>query len=162
MTGPAPKPTALKRLQGNPGRRRLNANEPQPRQGRVYCPRWLSPEAKREWRRVSGELTRLRLLTVVDQTALAIYCETFAEWRHACRVLDQEGYTYVTDKGYVGQHPMVAVKHKAGTLIKAFLAEFGMTPASRSRISIATPEAPDPFAEYLAESRVTERLDDTN
>jgi hypothetical protein len=30
MSGPAPKPTRLKELQGNPGKRKLNHNEPTP------------------------------------------------------------------------------------------------------------------------------------
>ncbi len=32
--GPAPKPTALRILEGNPGKRPLNASEPRPRAGR--------------------------------------------------------------------------------------------------------------------------------
>ena len=40
--GPAPEPTALKILAGNPGKRKLPENEPQP-QGTPICPAWLSP-----------------------------------------------------------------------------------------------------------------------
>jgi hypothetical protein len=42
------KPTALKIIQGNPGRRPISANEPQPEIG-ADPPDWLSPAAKEHW-----------------------------------------------------------------------------------------------------------------
>lgn len=154
MRGPAPKPTKLKQLEGNPGKRPLNASEPKPSDRLFYAPRWMSDMAKREWRRIAPELRRLGLLTMVDLTALATCCEAFAEWREALRVLAVEGYTYTTDSGYVGQHPMVAVKNKAALLMKALLCEFGMTPSSRSRLHIEPPTPEDPLlAHIIARSR---------
>ena len=56
--GRKPKPTALKVLEGNPGKRPLNDHEPIPPKGELKCPSWLLPEAKRNgsgwhprWRR---------------------------------------------------------------------------------------------------------------
>lgn len=158
MSGPAPTPTKLKQLRGNPGKRPLNKHEPQPSMTRMYCPRWLDAYAKAEWRYMSGELQRLGLLTKVDRAAFEAYCQTYSMWRRAHKVLHAKGLTFETESGYVQQRPEVAIADKAVKTMKAFLTEFGMTPASRSRISIAPPEAPDPFAAFLAESRVTEAL----
>ncbi len=72
--GPAPKPTRMKVLAGNPGKRPLNRREPQPKPGLPRCPAQLSEEAKREWKRISKELDRLGLLTVLDRAALSAYC----------------------------------------------------------------------------------------
>ena len=36
--GPAPKPTAIKKAEGNPGKRKLNTEEPQPLPGVPECP----------------------------------------------------------------------------------------------------------------------------
>ena len=44
--GRKPKPTALKVLEGNPGKRPLNDHEPIPPKGELKCPSWLLPEAK--------------------------------------------------------------------------------------------------------------------
>lgn len=45
--GRPPKPTAIKELEGNPGKRPLNKNEPKkPKQGAPKCPSWLEPDAK--------------------------------------------------------------------------------------------------------------------
>ena len=49
MAGRKPKPTSLKVLEGNPGKRQLNPNEPKPDASVPKCPAWLSKEAKREW-----------------------------------------------------------------------------------------------------------------
>lgn len=150
MPGPAPAPTKLKELRGNPGKRVLNANEPQPRVAKVTCPRWLPLVAKREWRRVAPELVRLGLLTVADRAALAAYCEAWAEAIMAHETLQRDGYTFTTAKGYTGVHPMVAIKNKALLRMRAFASEFGLTPSARSRLSVEPPKAADPFDAFLA------------
>ena len=47
MAGRKPKPTALKKLEGNPGKRKLNTKDPVPGKGMSDCPKWLLPEAKK-------------------------------------------------------------------------------------------------------------------
>ena len=56
MAGRKPKPTAPKKLEGNPGKRKLNTKEPVPEKGMPDCPKWLLPEAKEEWRRLCQKL----------------------------------------------------------------------------------------------------------
>lgn len=53
MAGRKPKPTAVKKLEGNPGKRKLNTKEPVPAKGMPDCPEWLLPEAKKEWERLA-------------------------------------------------------------------------------------------------------------
>ena len=38
MAGRKPKPTAMKNLEGNPGKRKLNKDEPVPAKGMPGCP----------------------------------------------------------------------------------------------------------------------------
>ena len=45
--GRKPKPTAIKELEGNPGGRPLNPNEPRPDKKAPRCPSWLEEEAKK-------------------------------------------------------------------------------------------------------------------
>jgi len=154
MPGPAPKPTRLKQLAGNPGKRPLNIAEPQPRADAGYCPRWLPDEAKRAWRIVAPELRRLGLLTVVDALQLAAYCMAYARWRQANELLEEEGLTFTTDKGYVQQRPEVAIAGKALAEMRALAQEFGMTPASRSRISLPGEQTEDPLVAFLRSSEL--------
>lgn len=53
MAGRKPKPTTLKKLEGNPGKRKLNTKEPVPTKGMPDCPKWLLPGAKEEWKKLS-------------------------------------------------------------------------------------------------------------
>lgn len=45
--GRKPKPTAMKELEGNPGKHPLNTSEPKPTKKAPACPKWLEPEAKK-------------------------------------------------------------------------------------------------------------------
>ncbi|KAF1084849.1 Phage terminase, small subunit [Sporotomaculum syntrophicum] len=134
--GPAPKPTHLKVLEGNPGRRPLNKNEPKPKPVAPKCPAWLDKEAKHEWKRVAPELEKLGLLTIVDGTALAAYCQAYSRWVAAEKVLTTEGMTYETETGYIRQRPEVGIVQKYLNLIKLYCAEFGLTPSARSRMTL--------------------------
>ena len=73
--GRKPKPTALKVLEGNPGKRPLNDHEPIPPKGELKCPSWLLPEAKKEWKRLASSLEAMGVLTMADLTAFAGYCQ---------------------------------------------------------------------------------------
>lgn len=162
MAGRKPLPTAVKELRGNPGHRALPAGEPQPLIDGSNAPRWLDPLAKGEWRRVVGELRRMRLLAIVDRAALEAYCQAYARWRRAERCIEREGLTYVTPTGYIRERPEVGIAERWLRVMQSYMSEFGMTPSSRSKVStIPTPKETDPFEEFLrTEQRVTERNDE--
>lgn len=81
--GRKPKPTAVKQLEGNPGKRQLNANEPKPAARAPSCPKWLEDDAKKEWRRLAKQMEQLGILTEVDMAAFAGYCQAYARWKEA-------------------------------------------------------------------------------
>lgn len=70
MAGRKPKPTAVKKLEGNPGKRKLNTKEPVPAKGMPTCPNWLLPEAKSEWKRLAELMNQMGVLTEVDRAHL--------------------------------------------------------------------------------------------
>ena len=69
MAGRKPKPTAIKKLEGNPGKRKLNTKEPIPAKGMPECPQWLLAEAKKEWERLADLMNQMGVLTEVDMAA---------------------------------------------------------------------------------------------
>ena len=157
MPGPPPKPTHLKLVTGNPGRRPLNKNEPKPERKLSSPPDELYEDAKIEWRRVAKELHRLGLLTVIDRAALAAYCQAYGRWIVAERALAEvakrdlltHGLLIKTTNGNAIQNPLVGTANKAMLAMMRCASEFGMTPAARSRIS--SPQGADltnPFAEF--------------
>ena len=124
--------------------------EPRPRPVVPTCPRYLNKIARREWRRIVPELDRLGMLTAVDGAALESYCNAYANMVQAQTVLNDEGMTFVTDTGYVGQRPEVAIVNKSLAAIKSFCAEFGLTPAGRARMAIPDkPAAEDEMDQFL-------------
>lgn len=141
--GPPPKPTPIRVLEGNPSRRPINENEPKPAEGIPAMPPHLDRRARRIWRDIVPELSRLGLLTVVDGEALAAYCTAASMAYNARKVLKEKGYTFKTPSGYLQQRPEVAILNKAMHLVKAFAQEFGLTPSARSRLSTDTAKEDD-------------------
>lgn len=153
--GPAGKPTALRQLQGNPGKRPLPKGEARPEvKGRVpSAPRWLGEEARREWRRIAPLLHRAGLLTEVDVVALGMMCEALAVYHQAKEAMGNEGLIVVSDKGNSYQHPALGILNSARSDILRWAREFGMTPAARSRISLEGDGAGEPsLADLLFEA----------
>ena len=141
MKGRKPTPTALKVLQGNPGRRPINKREPKPRKS-VRCPGWLSPKAKAEWQRLAPELLRLGLLTMVDQSAFAMFCTAVAEVQLAQENIRGNGRTYQVDD-LMKPNPAVGQLKAFMQEARAWGALFGLTPADRSRLEVSTDEDDD-------------------
>lgn len=134
MAGRKPKPTAVKKLEGNPGKRKLNKNEPVPAKGMPECPEWLLPEAKKEWERLADLMNQMGVLTEVDMAVFAAYCQSQARWKEAQEHITSEGSTFETDKGYQQQTPWVGIANTNQKLMLQAASEFGLTPSSRSRI----------------------------
>lgn len=147
--GRKPKPTHLKVIQGNPGKRALPKGEPKPLAGKPTCPSHLDAEAKREWRRMVRDLEAMGLLTKVDRAALALYCQAWARWVKAVGQIEAHGEVVETGNGSVKLSPWVTVANTASKEMRALLVEFGLTPSSRSRVSVPTQEEEDPLAAFV-------------
>jgi len=137
MAGRKPKPTKLKLVQGNPGKRPLNDAEPQPESGAPACPAWLDKISKAKWRSVAPELEKIGVLTKIDGATLAAYCKNYSRWVVAEKILTEKGTTYEskTAKGTIIRvRPELKIAEEAMRQMRAFASEFGLTPSSRTRL----------------------------
>ena len=132
--GRKPKPTNIKILEGNPGKRKLNEHEPQPQRKAPPCPKWLEPEAKKEWRRLAKTLEAMGVLTEADMAAFAGYCQAYARWKEAEERITDRGLVIRTPSGYPQQVPYISIAQQYLKLMQQFAEQFGLTPAARSRI----------------------------
>jgi len=172
-TGPAPKPTNLKTLEGNPGKRQISRKEPQPRPEMTTCPPFIKGAGRQEWKRITKYLYPLQLLTGLDRAALAGYCSSWGLWVEAeqelarlrreyaalaelqkknpkMKITASNGMVVMTSNGNAIMEPMLSVRKQAMEQMHKFLVEFGMTPASRSRIEVQKPKKfKDPTEEFL-------------
>jgi P27 family predicted phage terminase small subunit len=135
MRGRKPLPTAVKRSNGNPGKRGYNHAEPRPPEGLPDCPPHLSAVAQAEWDRIAETLYDMGVLTTVDRAALAAYCQAYGRWVEAEEKLKETPVMLKTPSGYVQQSPWLSVSNKQLELMGRYMAELGITPASRSRVA---------------------------
>lgn len=153
MSGPPKTPTHLRLVKGNPSKRAINKNEPKPPSGVPQIPKHFDKRGKYWFKRMGEELDAVGVMSTLDAKALELLVEAYTEYRHHCEVLDEEGYTYqtgsATGEKIVKAHPAAAMKADVWKRIRAMLSEFGMTPASRSKVEIKAPGEEDPFAEFL-------------
>lgn len=137
MRGRKPKPTTLKLLDGNPGKRSLNDREPQPPSGEPELPPELDDEARAEWKRVITELRDMGLLYRADRAALTAYCVAWSRWRRAEAQVKKFGEIVKSpEKGFPMKSPYLTIADQSLETVRKFLVEFGLTPSSRSRIRL--------------------------
>lgn len=143
--GRLPKPTALKLVTGNPGKRGLNKQEPDPTYLQdLTPPAWLPAAAQKVWAEEAPKLQRAKLLTEVDVVAFSAFCVSVADFRRAVTKTgdDQVKAKLAEDKEgavqSVGEHvnPWYIVQSMSQKSFKGWAEKFGMTPQDRTRIAV--------------------------
>lgn len=145
--GPKKTPTRILKARGS-WRADERKNEPEPDFSIPDMPNWLTdPVAKAEWRRIVQSLGRERILTRLDRTTLALYCQAYADYVESLDYLNvmvkgedgklkKAGPLVKTSKGNIIQNPALSVKNKAFQILLKIAAEFGLSPSSRSNIQV--------------------------
>ena len=151
MPGPPPQPAHLKLIRGNPGKRAVRREpEPQIPEPLPEPPEFLSDDAQDEWRRLIGEMVRLKLVTPLDTMLFACYCQSFADWKAAVEAFNRmrakdpvmAGLLIKDRDGEARTNPLVRIVRNAGEHMVRCAAEFGLTPVARARIASAGFEPP--------------------
>lgn len=86
------------------------------------CPKWLDPEAKREWRRLARRIN----LAEEQTTLFAGYCQAYARWREAEEYITEHG----TTDGSGRTLPQVAVAQTYLGIMKEFAGQLGLVAVS--------------------------------
>lgn len=148
--GRKPTPTILKMAAGNPGKRPLPKNEPQAEIAIPERPAELNDIAAAEWDRITPLLQQSGLITLLDRSTLAIYCQTYAIWVEAEERVKKKGRVCLTEKGYPMLNPWHTVATNAAKDLKAFATEFGLSASARTRIGAnkSSDELSDPLSAF--------------
>ena len=88
VPGRKPKPKNLRLIEGNREHRPI-PEIPESKPYRPPMPRWLSVEAKQEWKRKIDELFRLGLITKLNHTLFETLCVAFGEFKKAIKKKDK-------------------------------------------------------------------------
>lgn len=151
MKGRKPKPTALKRLQGNAGKRKLNDSEPV--FGEIMDiepPDWLDDLAVAMWQTVMPELLSNKILTIADVHNVEAFCMAYARWRQAEREITRLGVLIMDDNGRYSKNPAFTVVNETKKQMATFGGLLGLDPSSRSRLTGSVQKTvANPFADFL-------------
>lgn len=132
--GRPPKPTSLKILEGNPGKRPLNENEPQPKIGIPPLPGWLNdPRAIEVWNDLGPKLKKIGLITEIDGYLFGMLCQSFVMFvEYSAKLLNDRDFN-IDDKRKCSS--IVNENFKAMRILSSL---FGLSPSDRSRLSVQT------------------------
>ena len=157
--GPAAKPPELKVLEGNRGGRAIDLTSMfRPEVGAPPMPRDLSRDGKKAWKRLVPELLRYNLLSKVDADSLEDLCETIGLIKVLRRSINASQELLLsrnedpagaieecTPKGMRIQSPTYQALNREREKLRSWLAEFGLTPAQRARVTTAIRAQADLF-----------------
>ena len=124
-----PKPTTLKLIEGNPGKRPLPENEPTPYPKAPKCPDDIDSGAQDVWKRLGPKLERLGLLTETDGDLFSMLCQIRSRlvWIH------QE-----IDKGDEKKRSFLLKEERLySALLRQYATEFGLGPRGRVGLTVA-------------------------
>jgi P27 family predicted phage terminase small subunit len=156
MRGRKPKPTARKRLDGNPGKRALNDAEPVPQTPDATfddAPIELDdfPGAAAEWRRLAPMLRQARQVSEVDRSAMIALCLEWDRYLSAMVQVKKAGMVVKAPGGYPMTNPYLSIALRALAGCGRLWPELGLTPSSRARLKTDGPGPDgDPFSEFDA------------
>lgn len=161
--GPKPLPANVHLLRGNAAKKplaQLLDDVVRPEVDVPSCPQHLGTEARAEWKRITPHLRRLGLISQIDRAALTGYCHAWGEYVWAQqRIKDlnkddptgSRGRVWDTPSGYKQISVPMQIANRALEQMTKFLAEFGMSPAARSRVTASDPQLGLPGMEKPAE-----------
>jgi len=144
-----PKPTHLKLVEGNRGKRAIPSHEPAPAfLNNLGAPEWLPDDVKKVWDEIAPKLRQTKVLTEIDIPALEAGCIAIAKYRAITLKLGND-FTNETEKGSSLNQLMIAQSMMFKQSMAIFQ-QFGMTPSARVRLTVNVQQ--DLFANDQKES----------
>lgn len=147
------KPSEIKLLEGNRGRRPIPPKV-NFKQANNRTPPELTGEAAEWFKMVSAELRSLGILKAVDIPELALVARAYANAHEAARMLSKGCVLKNAETGEITVNPFEVIFRQNTRLYHDLAGNFGLNPSDRSRISAAlgTDNTLDPEEQRLKES----------
>lgn len=148
-----PKPTQLKLLQGNPGKRPINWDEPKP-EGELPLdpPDYMTDGAKALWVAALTSAPK-GLLTSLDASELERWAVNFDLFRQATKKIQEEGATFVDENGVERISPWVRIQKSASAEMASAGGQLGFSPSARTRVHVKADKPSIGALERLAQGR---------
>ena len=145
MAGRKKTPDHLKLVKGTAQKCRMNPEAPAANVGVATAPAWLSERAAELFDQISATLLGMGIASPDDQHVLSLAASRIEEVEILTAVIEDAGRTYQTEAGLWKARPEVPMRNEAMRHDQSLLAEFGLTPAARSKVSAGKPAEKNPF-----------------
>lgn len=144
------KPAAMLKLTGSERAGERAAAEVPMAAGDLVRPDSLLDEgARRWWKKLTKQLTATPgLITPDNGIALAMLCSALSTYEQANAELATTGITILED-GKIKRNPALIVRERAFNEIRMGCAQFGITPADRSKITTVGSDSSTPGSGYI-------------
>lgn len=129
--------------------------EPEGCTDKLTPPRTLSPDAKKEWRRVVKLYRQLntKIINDLDVSTLSAYCESVAIYRRAQSEYQNKPLVYMNADGRPAENPYISIMRREGQNIAKYSEQLCLSPIGRARMGVAAAKKEaesDPMAAYLS------------
>lgn len=134
--GRKPTPTKVKERRGNPGKRKLNKDEPEfsPFNENTPPPSQLNTDGKKMWVFILKELLSQGVLLQTDLEVVTNYCIAYQNRNRACKDVEKYGTFVENGNGGLSKNPAFTVLNEALKQMTTFGALLGLDPSSRQRL----------------------------
>lgn len=144
-------PDHLKMVAGTAQKCRMNPDAPAPNPGVSVAPDWLSQRAAEIFSQLTATLVGMGISSPDDQVALSLLASRIEEVELMTAAIEDGGRVYEQkdEAGNVRMRraaPEVGLRNEAMRHAQSLLAEFGLTPAARSKVSAGKAQEANPFA----------------
>jgi P27 family predicted phage terminase small subunit len=145
------KPTALKKIEGNRGKRALNKKEPVPPaipptvDPTTLTTGELSALEQKFWNKLFPIVSGMKLMTGADVIALEQLCRWLAEEQECTALITRMG-RLIAKKDEQGKvigvsaNSVVRMRSDAAKHVRTYLAVFGLGPSFRSALAVENPD----------------------
>lgn len=153
MKGRKPLPTAVKSQRGTLQKCRTKPDEMKPISISILePPATLNSRGAKEWNIVTTNLQALGMLSAFDLSILEAYCREFESYFECMDKLgENRTITYKNPDGSlkaVKAHPLLQIANQHLDKALKIATEFGFTPSSRTRISMAALSSEKEYDEF--------------
>jgi P27 family predicted phage terminase small subunit len=153
IMGRKPKATEVKRASGAFAKdpQRENKNEPKPIRRAPEKPEILLNDsiASEKWDSLCVVLDQLGLIASSDLELMELFCISWSRYRKLLAIVEDEGFTIFDDKGNRKRNPSMIELNAIEDKLRRLVAEFGLTPSSRSRLVSVKREEKTEFQNWL-------------
>jgi len=117
-------------------RGKIRKDEPEGDGNIPVRPDWLTDElAILEWEFCIAKLSGMNVLSSIDATALAMYCDAVSDFRKLQDLVAKTKPVFKNNRGEIRPNPLISQKNKAWERVLKASALFGMSPSGRAGLA---------------------------